>query len=137
MLVLIGPGNNGGDGLVCARYLKNAGAHVQVYIWKRETGQDENFRLARELEIPFFQNAQDTNLAALRRLASQAEVIVDALLGTGISGPLDARVKPILEAIQQSTQERQVPPPGLCSPICRHQACRGWARSWPWTCPVA
>ena len=117
VLVLVGPGNNGGDGLVCARYLKNAGARVQVYIWKRETGQDENFRLARELEIPFFQNAQDTNLARATRARFPGGGDRGCPPGDGISRPLDARVKPILEAIQQSTQERQAPPPGLCSPI--------------------
>ncbi len=37
-LILVGPGNNGGDGLVCARHLLEAGAQPRVFVWKRTTG---------------------------------------------------------------------------------------------------
>ena len=34
ILVLAGPGNNGGDGLVAARHLAQSGAHVHLYLLK-------------------------------------------------------------------------------------------------------
>src|ERR1700680_227480 len=35
-LILVGPGNNGGDGLVMGRYLQKWGAQVSVYRWKEQ-----------------------------------------------------------------------------------------------------
>src|SRR5690606_5363129 len=46
VLILVGPGNNGGDGLVCAHYLHQAGVPVLVYLWKRPT-RAEDANLAR------------------------------------------------------------------------------------------
>src|SRR5581483_8463559 len=51
-LILIGPGNNGGDGLVCARVLHDAGAAVMLYVWKRaKSDQDVNWKLCEQRGI--------------------------------------------------------------------------------------
>ena len=42
VLILIGPGNNGGDGLVAAHYLHAMGADVACYVWKRRANNDKN-----------------------------------------------------------------------------------------------
>lgn len=100
VLVLVGPGNNGGDGLVAARYLAQAGAGVTCYLLKpRDPATDENWRLVQERGIPGVLADEDTNWHNLRRLAHEADVIVDALLGTGVRLPLRGSLTEILGTV--------------------------------------
>lgn len=100
-LVLVGPGNNGGDGLVCARYLHDAGAHVSLYVWKRaENPTDENWRLCRERNIPEIRAESDAALAALKTWVGKADVIVDALLGTGVTRPIEGLLRDLLAGVK-------------------------------------
>ncbi|MBI5653386.1 MAG: NAD(P)H-hydrate dehydratase [Chloroflexi bacterium] len=100
VLVLIGPGNNGGDGLVCARHLRDAGARVALYIWKRaENSADENWQMCRARNLIETRAENDRDFAALKKLVAESNVIVDALLGTGVARPIDGLVKDLLVAI--------------------------------------
>lgn len=107
VLILIGPGNNGGDGLVAARYLRQAGARVTCYIWKRRAEGDENLRLVEERGIPVIWAEEDEGLTALRKLAAEVEVIVDALLGTGVSRPIEGLLKEILAVVRDEVTRRR------------------------------
>ncbi|HID86069.1 MAG TPA: NAD(P)H-hydrate dehydratase [Anaerolineae bacterium] len=107
VLVLVGPGNNGGDGLVAARHLHDAGAQVTLYLWKRRTEEDENFRLTQERAIPFARAEEDNGLVGLRDLVSRADVIVDAFLGTGIERPIEGLLKEILGAVVEEVDKRR------------------------------
>jgi NAD(P)H-hydrate epimerase len=109
ILVLVGPGNNGGDGLVAGRYLHDAGAHVTFYIWKRRTEDDENFRLATERDIPIFWAEEDDGFAMLRRLLDESDVIIDALLGTGVTLPLRGSLREILTVVREEIKSRREP----------------------------
>ena len=106
ILVLIGPGNNGGDGLVAGRYLHDAGADVTFYIWRRRIEDDENFRLVTDRDIPVFWAEGDGGFATLRRLLSESDVIVDALLGTGVSLPLRGSLREILTVVGEVREAR-------------------------------
>ncbi|MEE8372772.1 MAG: NAD(P)H-hydrate epimerase, partial [Dehalococcoidia bacterium] len=65
LLVLVGPGNNGGDGLVAARHLDDWGAQVTVYLCSRNTEGDNNFSLIVERDIPVACAEDDEGLSVL------------------------------------------------------------------------
>ena len=48
ILILIGPGNNGGDGLVAARHLHDWGAKVSLYLFSQRAPGDPNLRLVQK-----------------------------------------------------------------------------------------
>jgi NAD(P)H-hydrate epimerase len=84
VLVLVGPGNNGGDGLVAARHLHDWGAKVEAYLLKpRDPEKDDVYRQVVERGVPLRTAGDDAGFAALEESLSRAEVVVDALLGTG------------------------------------------------------
>lgn len=101
VLVLIGPGNNGGDGLVAARHLHDAGAQVVLYLWARDVARDGHYQATQQRAIPTFHAGQDAGLAVLHRELVQADLIVDALLGTGRARPAAGLLIDILDAVNR------------------------------------
>ena len=51
ILVLIGPGNNGGDGLVAARHLHDWGAKVSLYLFSKRPPDDSNLELVQKRSL--------------------------------------------------------------------------------------
>ena len=102
-LILVGPGNNGGDGLVAAHYLREAEIDVTVYIWKRDPKRDRNLtrlkRRKRGVAILWADN--DPDFANLRQEVRQTTVIVDALLGTGVARPLGGKLAELLGVVKE------------------------------------
>ncbi len=113
VLILVGPGNNGGDGLVAARHLHDDGAEVQLYLWKRTLRGDENFRLTQERNIPYLRAGDDVNLGKLESFLAEADMVVDALLGTGVSGPIGGVLKDILNLLREGIRERRGAAPSV------------------------
>ena len=101
-LVLAGPGNNGGDGLVCARYLHEAGAAVRVYLWKRATDPahdyEGHFAALTARGVATFHADDDPDFATLREWLD-GSVVVDALLGTGANRPIQGQLADLLDVV--------------------------------------
>ena len=99
LVCLVGPGNNGGDGLVAARYLKDWGANITVFLAGRRPHMDPNLHLLRDQDIAVIED-----IDALVTPLSDADAVIDALFGTGRIRPLEGIFKQALEA---TTAERQ------------------------------
>ena len=99
VLCLIGAGNNGGDGLVAARYLHERGAKVSVYLCSSRPADDANLQLVREGGISCIEAAADKNLKKLDGLLASATCVIDALLGTGKIRPLEGVFQKTLEKV--------------------------------------
>jgi NAD(P)H-hydrate epimerase len=105
VLVLCGPGNNGGDGLVAARRLADAGIPSVVVLVApqgRPTTQDagRNWdRLADRPNVTRLHAPVARDVAILARGAEKAAVVVDALLGTGVRGALREPIRSAVELI--------------------------------------
>jgi NAD(P)H-hydrate epimerase len=100
VLVLVGPGNNGGDGLVAARYLSEATAQVTCYLYRdRNPAEDENFRLILEGDVHAVLAEEDQSWERLRSLTREADVLIDALLGTGTRLPLRGALAEMLDVV--------------------------------------
>ena len=94
LLVLIGPGNNGGDGLVAARYLQQLGATVTLYMCVGRKEEDENLKLALDAGVLSVEASTDVDQSSLTVLLFACDGVVDAVFGTGqnryISGAFQA-----------------------------------------------
>jgi len=107
ILVLVGPGNNGGDGLVAARHLAEWGADVAVYMLAARTG-DKNLDLLSQAGVPVFVAADDTDFVSLREALDGAELVIDALLGIGRSRPIEGTLAGVLRHLH-ATRGRSMP----------------------------
>jgi hydroxyethylthiazole kinase-like uncharacterized protein yjeF len=105
IVVLCGKGNNGGDGLVVARLLRKMGANSEAFLfappeslkgdaaanWKRWLESDGRAQVVTEI----------AEWDIRRNALTSADIVVDALLGTGLSGPVEGLLARVIEDTNQ------------------------------------
>ncbi len=106
ILALIGPGNNGGDGLVAARYLDDWGAEVNLYLCRPRSPDDKNLRLVKDKGIFTAIGEKEENLDTLSELLSSADLVIDAIFGTGKSRPIEGIFKQVLGKVMETKAKR-------------------------------
>ncbi len=105
ILILIGPGNNGGDGLVAARHLHDWGAEVSLYLLTQRPSDDPNLMLAQKRGIPCIEVTQGENMDRLDESLSSAKAVIDALFGTGKSRPLRGIFPQVLDRVSRAKKK--------------------------------
>jgi hydroxyethylthiazole kinase-like uncharacterized protein yjeF len=95
VVVVAGPGNNGGDGFVAARLLAGWGHRVRLLLLgDRDRLKGDAAEASRRWQGP-------VEPATSERLAG-ADVIVDALFGAGLDRPVEGAARPLIETMNAS-----------------------------------
>ncbi len=108
IVILCGPGNNGGDGFVAARRLALAGAEVVVAVIATEarprnpTAARNWDRIARDIGIAKVHAPVARDVAVFGQGIERASVVVDALLGSGVRGPLREPIRSAVALIDRA-----------------------------------
>lgn len=120
VVIVAGPGNNGGDGAVAARHLSQAGLTVSLWSTARpeqyrgEAG--DNFKFLSNSGAGWLHILENKELPALKADLKEAGLVVDALLGTGGSCPVEGLFAGIIRCINE--QEAPVLAVDIPSGVC-------------------
>ncbi|MBU0610189.1 MAG: NAD(P)H-hydrate dehydratase, partial [Armatimonadetes bacterium] len=104
VLILAGKGNNGGDGFVAARHLAAVGVEVAVLLFAKLSDLSgdaaTNAHYAEKSGLTIIEEPDDETVVGAMELA---DVIVDGLLGTGLSGDVRGRLREVIELLDFAT----------------------------------
>ncbi|MCH7871476.1 MAG: NAD(P)H-hydrate epimerase [Planctomycetes bacterium] len=120
VVILCGSGNNGGDGFVAARHLHNAGVNVTCILAgtsRRREDAAVHLGVLQRIEVPLIdasprdkgQEDSDKPLdPAVLDCLKRADVIIDALLGTGSTGTPRQPMARLIDAANQQKHARRI-----------------------------
>jgi hydroxyethylthiazole kinase-like uncharacterized protein yjeF len=111
VIVLAGGGNNGGDGFVIARRLCDIGMDpllcLLVHPNKIKGDAKIHYDVYVNRGLPLFLLENQT-LEHLKDQLRQADIIVDAILGTGVNGPVREPLDQVIEMINESGRKKTI-----------------------------
>jgi NAD(P)H-hydrate epimerase len=104
--VLVGAGNNGGDGLVAGKFIaQDSEAQLRFYLLKRREVDDNNFKAVHEAGLFIAYSDDDKDGRVIRNMVASADLIIDAIFGIGVRLPLKGDVVKVLRYINQALNE--------------------------------
>lgn len=101
--IFCGKGNNGGDGLVIARVLAQAGVHVEVYILEFGKPGTNDFQVNLQRLHDFHDEIHFIQTEESFPEIKADDIVIDALLGSGLNKPVEGLTAALIEHINQST----------------------------------
>ncbi len=102
--ILAGSGNNGGDGLVVARYLHLLGVPVKVFLLaERELSPSaqKNYEILSRLPVKLYQLDSENSMHLFKVTVNYSDILIDALLGTGISRDVTGRTEQVIDIVNR------------------------------------
>ncbi len=106
IIVICGPGNNGGDGLAVARHLKNRGANMAIFHLadpdRYHGDAAANQAIVAAMGIESTTVRDENGLGKLTNAAAGADLIIDAIFGTGLTREVDGIFTAAITAINQA-----------------------------------
>ncbi|HEX4641852.1 MAG TPA: NAD(P)H-hydrate dehydratase, partial [Candidatus Acidoferrales bacterium] len=110
ILVLCGKGNNGGDGLVVARKLKDFGCKAVVFLFANPGSMEgdaaANLKRWQQGLGEFYVMTSAAEWESARAALDEADLVVDALLGTGLRGPVEGLLGKVIEDLNAASARR-------------------------------
>ena len=104
--IVVGKGNNGGDGLVVARQLALAGQPVQIFLVSpiEAFAGDAltNLQIAQNLGLPITPILSESELKQSKTLITSSDLIVDSIFGTGLRGGVRGFTADVIECINET-----------------------------------
>lgn len=106
--ICCGSGNNGGDGFVIARHLENAGVEVEIGLFA-DSAQIQgdalaNLRIVQAAGTPLKEFGSNATTADAAGFLLEADWVVDALLGTGVAGPVRGAAAIVIAAMNRQSR---------------------------------
>ena len=118
IVVLCGKGNNGGDGFVAVRRLRERSAPLRVFLFAESSAvrgdAATNLHLWQEGGGELHVVTSAAEWMEKREIAGQADLVVDALLGTGVKGPVEGLLASVIEDTNAWRQKQSVRIRGSC-----------------------
>jgi len=103
--ILCGKGNNGGDGFVVARHLRNHGISVNVFLVAKisdilkDGDAGTNLQILLNMKIPVKEILDISGVNSILKELNNYNILVDALFGTGLSGDVREPFKTLIDGV--------------------------------------
>lgn len=102
VILFCGQGNNGGDGFACARHLINYGLNVKIYFVGKKEKLSGEARINYQILQKMGQKILKPSHTPVKRGLSNADLIIDALLGIGLESKVREPFYSLIKMINNS-----------------------------------
>lgn len=107
LTIIIGKGNNGGDGLVAGLYIAQDHPDADVRFYLLAERDDEYIKTVREAGLFIALEADDKDKRVLRNMIASSDLVIDALFGIGARLPIKGEAQKILRNVNREINARR------------------------------